>query len=237
MKKIRIALLIMLSALLMQGCRFVSIDLGIPFNDEKLLHKLQGRLESMYPESFRAVHRVILTAANRQFDLEGYILIKRPGMFRLVAKGGMGGNAFDVLGRSENSARIVTNPSGMRPEWIEKGATRDIAVLYLCSTWPDAFLVRHKEGSVGIARELPGSIREEFYFGVEEHNLESFVISRNGKCLYRMEVVKERVFSPLSNPVPSVLRIEDFELGYDLSIRVIDLRAAKLEDKLFGAVD
>jgi hypothetical protein len=229
----RISFILLLAAVFAQGCQSVLHDPGTRVKDENLLLLLRSKLESMFPESFRAVHRVILTAGNRQFDLDGYILVKRPGRLRLLAKGSMGITAFDVVREPDGRVDIAKNPAGLRDSWIEEGAARDASVLYLSRAWPEAFLVQHGSVSVGLAHILQDGAREEFVFDSASRRLIGYVRSRGSKCLYKMEFSKEEPLPQWPQPVARIIKVTDYALNYRLTIQVVDLRTIEIADKLF----
>jgi hypothetical protein len=168
------------------GCRGTPYEPGERFADPALRDTLREKMAALYPKSFRAIHRVILTVADRQFDLDGYVLVERPERLRLLAKGGFGGTAFDAVRSRRDGDRVHANPESLREAWIRDGALRDAEALYLLEPGPGAFLVRRGDGAVALARDLPGGVREETIFEGESHRLAALVRARQGDQTYRM---------------------------------------------------
>lgn len=94
---------------------------------------LKKRLEVPYPDSFRAQHRVTLTLRGKQFDFTGYLLVRRPAVWRAVAFGEFGGSLFDLAVFPGRGLRLIRNPGGIRESWLTGPAAEIIQLLYLPS--------------------------------------------------------------------------------------------------------
>lgn len=218
--------------LVSQGCPSIPYDRGSSIEDKKLQPLLVRQMKGLYPQSFRAVHRVILKVRDREFVFEGYVLVKRPHRIRLLAKGSMGGTAFDAVYGPEKKSFILQNPAGLQSSWIKEGALRDVSALYLTSWLDKAFLVRHKSGAVGLVYERPDALREEFLFDGATHQLTDYFLARGDECLYRIEFSKA-LSSEESSATPKTLHITDYNLGYHLTVQVVQLEDSDLDDGLF----
>ncbi len=216
-------ILTFLGILLLQGCRSMPYEPGRPFENPELSRELQGRLEDMYPRFFRVVHRCILEAAGRQFILDGYLLVRRPDSFRLVAKGDMGGTVFELYKAPGLDPAIARTPAQLRRAWLEEGAARDLVALYLRTPGAGAHLVRHGTEALGLAQELPDGTREEFLFQPDGHRLISYFRSRGDRCLYRADFSYFGLFAGWPREVPKTVTITDHVLKYKLTVSILEI--------------
>lgn len=96
--------------------------------DEPVIKK---QVEVPYPDGFRAQHRVTLTFRGKQIDFTGYLLVRRPGVWRAVAFGEFGGSLFDISVFPGRGLRIIRNPGKIRESWLTGPAAEIIQLLYL----------------------------------------------------------------------------------------------------------
>lgn len=208
--------------LLWSGCRSVPYEPGQPLVDAALAEELREQVARQYPLSFRTVHRGLLEAKGRQFLLDGYLLIRQPENFRLVAKGDMGGTAFELAKSPGEAVRIVQNPLGLRPVWLTKGAAHDVEVLYFKSPGSRARLTRRPEGTLALVQELPGGSQEEFLFQQDTHRLTGYMLASGKKCRYRVDFY----YGSLATKGPESLRtiiIANHSIRYRLTLTVLEL--------------
>jgi hypothetical protein len=210
-------------------------DPGTPIEDQALARSLRSALADMYPASFSAVHRTILTVRGRQSEMIGAALVERSFGVRLLAMGDMGGTAFDVVSLADGSARVERNPAGLRERWLREGAARDAFALYLAGPSPRAGLVRHESGAPGLVEDLPDGTRREFRFDPAGRRLAEYLVSRGGRCLYRAEHSNFKTVAPWTQPVPGTVRATDYRLNYAAVIEVTGLRPQAVDRKAFEA--
>ena len=210
-------------------------DRGTPYKNDKLLGELKSTLDATFPESFYAVHRVIITAAGREFAMDGYVLVKKPGSLRLLVKGSTGGAAFEAVVNPDCGAIILKNPIGLRESWILQGAIRDASEMYLHDFKCKSFLVMHKSGDIGVACDRPDGAREEYRFVGKTRRLASYILARDGTCLYRMNFSDTKSYPGWPVRVPHTTRIEDYLLNYRLTVQVIKIRVTEARDNVFRA--
>lgn len=220
----RAVALAVLCGILLHGCQSIPREYGAPVEDEALATDLRRVVEKMYPQRFRSVHRVILSARGRQFDLNGYVLVSRPSEVRLIASGDFGGAAFEVLCNASGVATLLRNPAGLRRKWLADGAARDAALIYLTTPSPEAKLVRYDGNSLGLVEEQPDGTIEEFLFDASGRRLTGYGRWERGRCIYRAEFFYEGFSPKWRGSAPSVIKITDRRMNYRLMIRVLELQ-------------
>jgi hypothetical protein len=213
----------MLLAQLAPGCASVATQPGRTLEDPVLSQELHRKLERLYPRSFQASHRCILETAGRQFVLEGYLRVYGPDSFRLLAKGDMGGTAFELRQSKGDQPEVVKNPVSLRPSWLLEGAARDLSVLYFRSPPPQARLVRYQSGDLGLVQEVKPGIWEEFRFHPETGRLLAYMLTRGEGPMYQADFGSFEALSPGGPELPRTITIVDHRLHYHLTVRVVEL--------------
>jgi hypothetical protein len=243
MNSARTFAILMVCALLPHGCRsgapaddwargYSAAEVLLPENPA-LQDELRQKVMQMYPPDLRAVHRVVLKVRGGEFNLTGYVLARAGGEARLLAAADLEGTAFEVLQPANGPAQVLKNASGLRTSALERGAARDLAVLYLRRPSPASRLLWHGDDVIGLAEDLPDGVRQEFRFDMLRRRPIGYVLSRRGQCLYHVEYSEEGLFPLWPSPTPHRVKIVDHVLGYALSIRVVDLRPQSIPDAAF----
>ena len=210
--------------LLTWGCRAAAPPAGQMLLDPDLARELRDRAAHLYPASFRAVHRALLTAGGRQFLLDGYLTVQRPGSFRLVAKGDMGGTVFEIVKEPGQKARVVRNPMGLRPSWLTEGAARSLEALYLAQPGPEARLVRQPGGSLALVQDLPDGQQEQFLFQEDSRRWVRYALFSQDRCLFRADFAYGEA-GPTGPARPRTVSIADYSWKYQLTLTVLELAA------------
>ena len=236
-KKINwLALATVLCAAALTGCRSLPVEQGTPFSDEALARELRASVGGLYPTSFRALHRVVLTIGNRQFAFLGHVAGHRPGQLRLAASSEMGGTAFELLRTADGGFHVVRNPASLRGSWLGSGAMRDAVALYLAVPPENAALVRFSDGAVALVAERAGGTREEFRFDAATHRWIEYDRVRKGCVTYRVRFTRDALFAPWPRPAPAAVEIADFDLHYSLSLQVLGLSEAEYDPSVFQVI-
>jgi hypothetical protein len=192
--------------------------------DPGLAQELRDRAATLYPDSFRAVHRALLTAGGRQFLLDGYLTVQRPGSFRLVAKGDMGGTVFEIVKDPGQKARVVQNPLGLRSSWLTEGAARSLEALYLAQPGPEVRLVRLPGGSLALVQDLPDGKQEQFIFQEDSRRWTGYALFAQDRCLFRADFAYGEA-GPGGPARPRTVTIADNSWKYRLTLTVLELAA------------
>ncbi|TET35842.1 MAG: hypothetical protein E3J72_10060 [Planctomycetota bacterium] len=218
------------------GCATVAYDRGVEINDDELARRLNAKLEKLFPQSMRAVHRVYLKALGREIVLEGYVLAKRPGKVRLLAKGDIGGTVFDAA-RAGGKERVLANSLGLRESWIKKGALRDAGIIHLCGDFRGTHIVRHSDGSIGLMSEQKKGRRKEYVFSPDSRligYIESFGDSKRYEIIVSYpEDPEESAAEAQPGGRPKIWKIRDYKLKYEAKINIISVTEANIRDELF----
>ncbi len=217
-----ISLLVLLVAA-MPSCRpAIPYQPGLPQEDQTRAQALRDLVANLYPRSFGAVHRGILEAGGKNYVFDGYLRVDEPDSFRLTVKADMGGTVFELAKAPGQETAVAKNPLGLRRTWLEEGAARDVAVLYLSRPDPGAQLVRHASGRWGLVQESTAGTRDEFLFDAAGSRWEGYLRSRRGKVLYRAEFVYGDLPGK-PRPTPKNIDIADYRLKYTLKITVSEI--------------
>ena len=224
-KVARAVALAALCCVLLHGCQSIPREYGAPVKDESLAANLRRVVEEMYPQHFRSVHRVILSARGRQFDLNGYVLVSRPSEVRFIASGDLGGTAFELLRNADGEVTLLRNSAGLRRSWLTDGAARDAALIYLTTPAPESKLVRYDGNSLGLIEEHPDGTVEEFRFDASGRRLTGYDRWERAKRIYKAEFFYEGSSPRWRGSAPSVIKITNHRLNYRLMIRVLELEA------------
>lgn len=215
--------MLVLLVVAVQSCRAaIPFYPGIPQEDQGQAQALRDRVFHLYPRSFGAVHRGILEAGGKNYVFDGYLLVNGPDSFRLTVKADMGGTVFELVKSPGRETVVTKNSLGLRRTWLEQGAARDVAVLYLRQPDPKAQLVRHASGSWGLVQESTDGTWEEFVFDADGSHVQSYVRSREGRVLYRADFVYGS-FPRWPRPTPKNINIGDYLLKYTLKINVLEM--------------
>jgi len=208
------------------GCALPTVEFPATAYDDALRRELTKAVADLYPDSLQAVHRVTLAIYGQDFPLTGYVLARRPGDIRLVAASELGGTFFDLALAEGKRASVLRNSSPLRPAWLLRGALRDAAAIYLARPGPDARLARYANGDFCLLDDLPDGVEREFRFTGDPRRLAEYCLLRGSKRLYRIRFSEQRTIGDWPHAFPTVMEIEDYELGYRASVQAVALRAA-----------
>lgn len=99
-------------------------------------------VSNLYPDRFKAVQRVILTFAGRDYVLTGYLLIDRPKReIKLILQNDLGGIVFDMHYIENQLKHIQSNLKTVNGKWLEKTLLRDLKTIYLFKPLPKDLLL------------------------------------------------------------------------------------------------
>jgi len=206
---------------------------GDPLSDEALLKALETEAGSLYPKSFRMLHRVVLTVSGRQFDFTGYVLIRRPSRLRVVAFRDIGGTIFDVVANSPGETTIAERSPGMKREWLIDGVAGTVRRLYLSSPGPRPRLVGRDKSAVALVYEAEDGGFEEIVFDRESRRLTGLLHADGRRCLRRVSYLDFARFEGWEREVPRRIVVEDLAGRYRLEINVIKFVPMELPDRFF----
>jgi hypothetical protein len=140
--------------------------------------------ESPYPASFRAQHRVTLTAAGHQVDFTGYLLVQQ-STWRAMAFNDFGVTLFDVMSSPEKGRRVIRT-SGIPVSYLTRQTADIIEILFLPPKEGDDF----SEGRLRVTRG--GAVYDVVYsdyaaFPGTKHKIPRHVVLQNRKTGLRLE--------------------------------------------------
>lgn len=151
---------------------FISICTGCSLKKtpyQEIIHKKQkdtilNSINGLYPDRFKAIHRVILTLSGKDYVLNGYLSVNRPNReLKLIAQNDLGGIIFDVHYIENIEQQIHNNLKLIKNEWLRKSLLRDLKTLYLLESCSSDTLFLDQLGNFILSREQ-GILTEELVF-------------------------------------------------------------------------
>ena len=208
---------------MMGSCSSVSLKKQT-MADDRLRKEILSTVDSLYPDRFKAVHRVILTLFGKDYVLNGYLSVDRArNDLRVVAQSELGGDVFDVHYTGGGQARIVSRIGRIKNRHLEKTMVRDLRVLYLLKRkdLERGSLFRDQDGSPVLSVRNDGAdILLYFQKGVSDRTwrLRQINMAENGKTDYmiRLEYGKNQK----TGKYPSRIFVTDPAMHYSLNISV-----------------
>ena len=202
------------------GCSLHNAQL-MEITDTTLKDDINNSIVGLYPDRFKAIHRVILTLAGKDYVLNGYLFVDRPKReIKLIAQNDLGGILFDVHFIENVEKKILINVNTIKKDWIEKSVLRDIKMLYLKKPFPSPALFSDQHQHL-IVSEKDGQITEALIYKPVnkpgQYRLIEIRHLKNGRCIYTVNFKYGTGDSVL---YPEIIIIKDTEMRYDLQINV-----------------
>ncbi|MHC5054344.1 MAG: hypothetical protein ACYTKD_06465 [Planctomycetota bacterium] len=219
------------------GCGTGPFDGMLPVADPALRDRLVREAGDVYPESFRMLHRVVLTVGGREFDFTGYVLVSRPGALRAVAFGEIGGTYFDVVTRAPDEARVVRSPARMRVEWLVEGVAWPLRDLYVDAPSADSHLVRLRDGRLGLLAFRQGGDAALTIFAPGGAKPEALVVCRSGRPTREARLSDWGPAPGSGREVPRRIVVADRTRGYRFEASLVKLNEVDPPDRLFDVPD
>lgn len=208
---------------------FVSIFTGCSLKEipyQEIIHKKQkdtilNSINGLYPDRFKAIHRVILTISGKDYVLNGFLSVNRPNReFTLIAQNDLGGIIFDVHYIENIEQQIHNNLKSIKNEWLRKSLLRDLKALYLLKACSSDTLFSDQQGNFVVSREQ-GTLTEELIFKpVEEqarYQLNGIRHLKNGRSVYQIDFeygTQDNIY------YPEFILIKDTKMRYSLRINI-----------------
>lgn len=222
-----------LTTIILSGCASVPYQSGIPFNDQPLAEKLRNNVTNLYPKALRSQHRAVLSVADIQLEMTGYVLVRQPSDIRLVALNDFGNTLFEVLRNSMREDRVVNNTLPMPSRILAKTTLRDVETIYLKWPSPSALLVRYSDNTIGLVEKSSDGSMEEFRFDGKNLLLKSYSKAKNNCYLYQTDFSDYQQFAGQSKLLPRTIRIKDHRMKYELMVSILNLKPDHLDDIFF----
>ncbi|MDA3915354.1 MAG: hypothetical protein PF690_00070 [Deltaproteobacteria bacterium] len=202
------------------GCSLHKIQ-QMEIIDLKLKNDINNNITDLYPDRFKAIHRVILTLAEKNYVLNGYLFIDRPRReIKLIAQNDLGGIVFDVHFIKNVEKTIHVNVNTIKQKWIENSVLRDLEILYLTESLVSPTLFSDQHGNL-ILSQKDSQITQEFIYKQihkpVQYRLKEIRHWKNGQCIY---IVNFKYGTVSNNLYPEVILIKDTKMKYNLQINV-----------------
>lgn len=219
-KKKMVALWCAVLIFISSGCS-VHKSRRIEIGDTNLKNDINCSITGLYPDKFKAIHRVILTLAERSYVLNGYLSVDRLNReIKLIAQNELGGIVFDVDLIENGEKKIHTNINAIKKQWLEKSVLRDLETLYLAKPFfsPALFSDQHENF---ILSQKEGRITREYWYKQfqisEQYQLNEIRHLKNGHSIY---TVKFKYAADNDMGYPEIIIIKDITMRYNLQINV-----------------
>lgn len=185
----------------------------------------RAALDALYPASFQALHRVVLSVHGRDFAFTGYVLCERPVRARVVAFSELGGTVFDVI-VTRAGAQVERAAPGLAPRWLEEGVGGAVRALYLWRA-SDALVLTDGDGLAVV----------DPVHGVEHHVDASGRLSSTetrGPAPFRVDVQAWGLVEGSREPVPVTVLAKNMAAGYTLEVSVLRVAPVEPDDRRFA---
>ena len=194
--------------------------------DKALKPSLRQQLESLYPDTFRAIHRVVLTLRGKSYVLNGFLTIDRKNRaVTLLAQNDMGGMVFDVHSQGERSPVIHTYLPGIRPEWLEQNMVRDLKMLYFLKMPAISELYREAESNTVVrhilcSRDCSGQTQEMVFTSSQDNTPCQLTEIRRFKNQHPIYSIRFNYDEDSCEIRPNSALIADTNMNYSLKINI-----------------
>lgn len=205
------------------GCALENRPVRVPVS-EKISQQVFSSAMATYPKKLRVLHHVILTLADKDYVLNGYLSVDREKKeIRLIAQNDLGGIVFDVHYMENEIHQVNSNLKSIREEWLETTLLRDLKTIYLFEPSPDDRIVTEQPESVIVYRQ-EGDDEKEFIFCPSNSpvpfRLQKIQHFQNQELYYCVTFD----YTSEKNPgYPGYIFIEDTRMRYSLKINVLYL--------------
>ncbi|MCF6248084.1 MAG: hypothetical protein L3J69_12085 [Desulfobacula sp.] len=193
---------------------------------QEITHQKQKKdilntVADLYPDQFKAMHRVILTLSGKDYVLNGYLSVNRLNReLKLIAQNDLGGIVFDVHYIENIKNKIHNNIRLIKNEWLEKSLLRDLKTLYLLEPHLSDTVFADRRGRFILSRK-EGLVTKKMIFRPikkqAQYRLREIIHLKNGKRIYfiNFEYGKQG-----ENSYPEFIFIKDTRMRYSLKIYV-----------------
>jgi hypothetical protein len=194
--------------------------------DQEIVYKKQKNtilksINDLYPDRFKAIHRVILTFSKKNYVLNGYLSVNRSNReIRLIVQNDLGGIIFDVYYIENTVQQIHNNLKLIKNEWLRQSLLRDIKTLYLLKSCSSETLFLDQQGNFILSREQ-GMLTEELIFkpvkAQTRYQLHGIRHLKNGKPVYKVDF---EYGTNGESYYPEFILIKDTKMRYSLRINI-----------------
>lgn len=226
-----------LAALLMlalSACATHRYEPGKAVVNEKLRLSLEEKLGQTYPPQFKMSQKLALLIGRKQYDFIGYLIFKKPGDFRALAMGEMGGKVFDFLA-SGGGHKILKKPPLMPVRPLEDGVMGGIHHLFGLYNMDAAYLIARPGKQLGLVVPAGRGRLMEYVFQARAHELTSSQEIENGRVVREAFYSGYRKLKGWSRPIPTHIELHDYKWHYDIKVDVLELTPLPPQDGLLKA--
>lgn len=187
---------------------------------ENQRNDINNSVADLYPDSFKAVHRVILTLFGSDYVLNGYLSVNRPNReFKLIAQNDLGGIVFDIHYIENKKQQIQNNLKSIKNEWLVKSLLRDLKNIYLLTSFPSdkMFINQHEDI---ILSQKQGSLTRELIFKLKKkmrYRLCEIRHLNNREIVYWVNL---EYGTKAGASYPEIILIKDKRMKYSLRMKV-----------------
>lgn len=207
-----------LAVLTISGCSFEKAgQMKIP--QPEILTAINKSITTLYPDRFKALHHVILTFSGKDYVLDGYLFIDRPGQeIKLIAQNDLGGILFEIHYIKNIEKMICSNISLLKEKLLEKSALRDLEALYLKEPFRSPELSYDSNGNLVLSQK-ENQITQTLLYSKQDcstqYQLNEIRYQENNEYFYTIHLQYDT-----DNPYPIFILIKDTRMKYSLQINV-----------------
>ena len=224
-------------AALAVGCGTSPFDGMLPVADPALRDRLVRETGEVYPESFRMLHRVVLSVGGRELDFTGYVLVRGSGALRAVAFGEIGGTYFDVVTRAPDDATVVRSPERMKPEWLVEGVAWPLRDIYVDAPPDDSRLVRLRDGRLALLTFARRGDAVITVFSAATSRPEALITCAGGAVRREARLSDWGPAAGSGRVVPRRIVVADRTRGYRFEASLVKLEEVDPPERLFDVPD
>ena len=194
-----------------------------PDSDEqqRMSAHLKTRLQAAFPQNVNMIHRVVMTAAKRQFVFDGHLSIAADGTMRLIVMGPVGTIA-DFSANADGTITVTRHNPRFPERWVREYIARDLLLLFAA---PDdrqleAGLLADGTPALEMTTARNREMRRYgFDHAGEWTTLEVF---RKSKPHYRAVCSRRRVFPGWERALPAAYSVKAGK--YQLEVSIVTLQ-------------
>lgn len=180
---------------------------------------ISNGLRTLYPDRFKAIHRVVLNLGGNDYVLNGYLAVDRQkNELKLVAQNDFGGTVFDVHYIENNEPEIKNYLTSFKTQWLEESLLRDLKTLYLLKPVLSDRLVWTGPDTIALYRDRESGTSEMIFRssgGEDPFRLQEIRHANGHRTVYS---VRFRYADGRHSPYPESVFIKDARMRYNLKI-------------------
>jgi hypothetical protein len=197
-----------------------------PWPDEseqtRMEQLLKRELTASFPRDVRMAHRVIMTAAGRQFVFNGYLSVRTDGTMRLIVMSDIG-TVADFETRPDGSVVVARCNPKFSKRWVKRYIARDLLLLFGAPDHDALVAGELADGSPVLEMTLPAERQVRRYvFDAGSSEWSTLEVTRKGKRYYRAVCSRRRTFPDWDRALPAAFTVKAPK--YQLEVAILSVQ-------------